>query len=355
MWTTIQKNGVRFVERAFDGKKFSVTLPEDNKQSRKQAALILMEMIDNYERSFDISRFRLSEIFEKYIKDSSATDRSIRNYENAFGKILQLLGDSEVNSLRPVMIREAFLDLPVSKSNRYTILLKMVLSWAYKMDYLENDISRKLVTRTEPGIKADISQKYLEPDELEKVLEFMKRYTEEYLLCKLMVLTGMRVGEAVAIKNDDISKDYIRVDETFDPGANEFTDPKNETSIREIYIQDELRSLLKMIKSEERIKRVAYGIRGCELILCGHDGQPLRINCLNRHLHAAESVVDKKLTSHIFRHTHVSMLAASGMSLDAISRRVGHRSPEITRDIYLHITSKQKEQDNAAIKNIHIL
>ena len=355
MWTAKQKNGVRFIERAFDGKKFSVTLQDDNKQSRKEAALLLMEMIDDYERSLDVSRFRLSEIFEKYIEDSSATERSIRNYESAFGKIIDLLGDVEVNNLRPVIVREAFYELPASKANRYTLLLKMALSWAYRMDYMENDISAKLSIRTGTSTKADISQKYLEADELEAVLEFMRKYTEEYLLCKFMVLTGMRVGEAVAIKNDDISKDYIRVDETYDPGSKKFTDPKNETSARDIYIQDELRSLLKLIRSEERVKRMAYGIRDCDLLLCNHNGTPLNTGSLGRHLHMAESVVDKKLTSHIFRHTHVSMLAASGMSLDAISRRVGHKNTDITRDIYLHITSKQKEQDNAAIKNIHIL
>lgn len=355
MWVINQKKGVRYIERAFDGKKFGVTLPEDNKQNRKEAALILIEMIDEYERTLDIDRLRLSELFERYIKDSSATSRSIRNYENAFSKILDLIGDMEINSLRPVNVREAFYELPASKSNRYILLLKMVLNWAYKMDYLEKDISPKLSVQMKPETKSDISQKYLEPEELETVLEYMRRYPEEYLLCKLMVLTGMRVGEAVSIKNNDISKEYIRVDETYDPETKEFTDPKNDNSVREIYIQDELRSLLKTIRSAERIKRMANGIRGCELILCSSSGEPLSINLLNAHLHKAEALVDKKLTSHIFRHTHVSILAASGMSLDAISRRVGHKNTEITRGIYLHVTAKQKEQDNAAIKNIQIL
>lgn len=356
MWLTKQKKGVRYVERAFDGKKFGVTFPEDTKQNRKEAALILIEMIDEYERSFDLTRLTLSELFERYILDSTATDRSIRNYDNAFKHIIKLIGNIEANELRPVMVKDSFKDLPTSKSNRFVMLLKMVLNWAYKMDYIEKDIAPKLSVQVKPeSKKKDISQKYLEPDEVEKVLDYMKRYPEEYYLCNLMLLTGMRIGEAVAIKHDDISKEYIRVDETYDPDVKEFTDPKNETSNREIFIQEELRDLLKDIRRTEKIRRFGLGISDCDLLLCNSLGEPILISTVNSHLHKAEDLVHKNLTSHIFRHTHISMLAASGLSLDAISRRVGHKNPNITRNIYLHVTSKQKEQDNAAIKKIRLL
>ena len=279
MWLTKQKKGVRYVERAFDGKKFGVTFPEDTKQNRKEAALILIEMIDEYERSFDLTRLTLSELFERYILDSTATDRSIRNYDNAFKHIIKLIGNIEANELRPVMVKDSFKDLPTSKSNRFVMLLKMVLNWAYKMDYIEKDIAPKLSVQVKPeSKKKDISQKYLEPDEVEKVLDYMKRY-----------------------------------------------------------------------------RRFGLGISDCDLLLCNSLGEPILISTVNSHLHKAEDLVHKNLTSHIFRHTHISMLAASGLSLDAISRRVGHKNPNITRNIYLHVTSKQKEQDNAAIKKIRLL
>ena len=49
----------------------------------------------------------------------------------------------------------------------------------------------------------------------------------------------------------------------------------------------------------------------------------------------------KQITSHIFRHTHVSKLAEEGYPLSLITDRVGHSSSEITRKIYLHITKKE--------------
>ena len=43
------------------------------------------------------------------------------------------------------------------------------------------------------------------------------------------------------------------------------------------------------------------------------------------------------------------------MTLDAISRRLGHEDSVITKQIYLHVTQKLKEQEEEQIKNIHIV
>ena len=55
------------------------------------------------------------------------------------------------------------------------------------------------------------------------------------------------------------------------------------------------------------------------------------------------------------RHTHVALMAENGVSLDAISRRLGHENSKITKDIYFHVTKKMKEQDNAQFQKVNIL
>lgn len=52
----------------------------------------------------------------------------------------------------------------------------------------------------------------------------------------------------------------------------------------------------------------------------------------------------KPLSSHIFRHTHISKLAEIGTPIYVIQDRVGHGSSKITQDIYLHVTKKMKEK-----------
>lgn len=71
-------------------------------------------------------------------------------------------------------------------------------------------------------------------------------------------------------------------------------------------------------------------------------GQPMREGKLNTHLREEATPLmnfpNKKLTTHIFRHTHVSILAELGVPLKAIMARVGHSSPKTTLGIYTHVT-----------------
>ena len=73
---------------------------------------------------------------------------------------------------------------------------------------------------------------------------------------------------------------------------------------------------------------------------------PIQINALNAYLRAHKEEMgfdrNRKISTHIFRHTHISKLAEIGVPLHVIQRRVGHASEKITRDIYLHITNKMK-------------
>lgn len=59
--------------------------------------------------------------------------------------------------------------------------------------------------------------------------------------------------------------------------------------------------------------------------------------------------LDKKLTTHTFRHTHVSKLAELGVPLYIIQDRVGHKDAETTREVYLHVTKKAKQKYDDSI------
>lgn len=47
---------------------------------------------------------------------------------------------------------------------------------------------------------------------------------------------------------------------------------------------------------------------------------------------------------HDLGHTHASLLLEQGVSIDTISRRLGHENSVITRKIYLHVTKNLKRK-----------
>lgn len=57
---------------------------------------------------------------------------------------------------------------------------------------------------------------------------------------------------------------------------------------------------------------------------------------------AEKAKISKLLTSHIFRHSHVALLAELGIPLSAAMERVGHTDYKTTLSIYSHVTKSVK-------------
>lgn len=74
-------------------------------------------------------------------------------------------------------------------------------------------------------------------------------------------------------------------------------------------------------------------------------GTPIQTNSFNSALkRAADRIGINKasMSSHIFRHTHVSVLAENNIQLKAIMDRIGHDDEATTNEIYTHVTKKMK-------------
>ncbi|MDI7015617.1 tyrosine-type recombinase/integrase, partial [Klebsiella pneumoniae] len=67
-------------------------------------------------------------------------------------------------------------------------------------------------------------------------------------------------------------------------------------------------------------------------------GNPMQGSRINKRLSsAAESLnINKKVTTHTLRHTHISLLAEMNISLKAIMKRVGHTDEKTTIKVYTH-------------------
>ena len=61
---------------------------------------------------------------------------------------------------------------------------------------------------------------------------------------------------------------------------------------------------------------------------------------------------NKQLSSYIFRHSHISLLAELNIPIKAIMERVGHSDEKTTLQIYTHVTKKQKTNITEKLNNI---
>lgn len=352
MWIQKTKTGYRMYDRyeGMDGKihRASVPMDRDTPQAQRKAREELAKLIAA--KSATVSEMCLKSLVELYLSHKDVKPSTLANYNCAFKMILEALGDVTLDKLTAPYILRQFTQTkkPQTTINRYILILNNMLDWSYQLGYLSERIyikQRKLKEK-----KRDPELEYLEKDELASVLDQLEG-TMYYYACKFLALTGCRFGEMAALTLADLDDKYIHITKAYKI-ENGVSTPKTEHSIRDIYIQPELRVFLSEYYTWRKIRMMEIGVR-TDLLFFGSTGSYLTCQSLEYKLQRCES--SKHLHPHIFRHTHVALLAEQGVSLEAIARRLGHSDSAITRQVYFHVTRKLKDMDEQVLNRVSIL
>lgn len=209
--------------------------------------------------------------------------------------------------------------------------------------------------------------KFFELNELNEFLEAAKKDDDKQVHTIFMTLayTGMRVGELCALKWKDIdfNKKEISIYKTYYNPTNK-TDkytlltPKTKTSKRKIFIDDMLiKELKKHKKYQDEFKLKIPSWYKEDFIftkVLNYPGYPEVIKGIENKMAQLikNNNLEKKITPHGLRHTHASLLAQAGVSLEEIMERLGHKDDSITREIYLHVTQDMKKEASSKFMNL---
>ena len=230
-----------------------------------------------------------------------------------------------------------------------------MLRWAYQNDMCP-ELAGKLKKLPDKSEREKIQDKYLERDELKAFLAGLdEKHWKQ--LTEFLALSGLRIGEAVALTYDDIDVKtrIIHVNKTFAPTTKTVTSPKTADSVRDVYMQNELLRLCRKLLTEAKRKALEHGYNS-NLVFSDIDGNHISYDAYEKYLREnGQRILGRNITSHVMRHTMTSLFAEAGVSLDIISRRLGHHDSKITRDIYYHVTKTQRQKDHEAVRQISIL
>lgn len=341
-------------------RKASITIQKDSKQAIKASEGVLRAKIEALTSRTRESEMKMKELSELFLIHQKRTVRnqSYRRDKFIIPIVTDLIGkDVLVNKLSARHISRQLDNTGKDNVtlNTYMEAIRKMLKWGYRNDYID-DISflSKLKPYMDKGKKERIEDKYLSSDELKKVLDAMKS-TRWKLLTEFLALSGLRIGEALALLDTDVT-DVIVVNKTADTNTFIVTDSaKTDAGNREVYIQPELKETVDKIRAFIRKESFKVGYRS-KLFFPYSNGEPLKYNAYRKYLKEYTlKITGKKLTPHALRHTHVSLLAEQGVPLEVISRRIGHDDSKVTRQIYLHITERQKEKDKQLLSGVRIL
>lgn len=202
--------------------------------------------------------------------------------------------------------------------------------------------------------------KYFEKQELKTFLHAGEKYGlfMDDVIFTLLAYTGIRVGELVALKWDDIDFDKltIRVNKTYYNESNNtvkytLVPPKTERSNRKITIGKTVIEKLKEHKKQQEkfISHLGETYKDKGFIFTNvqhYPGYPITTKLVKNRMTRLliKANLYTKLTPHSLRHTHTSLLAAAGVKLEDIKERLGHFNDEMVRKIYLHVTDPVKRE-----------
>lgn len=361
MWEQKRNGSLYLCERVYEpltghARTVSVKIAKDTSTARKEAQKRLQTKLEKSKPN----RMRLSDLIKLYEAELERTVRESTYARNccSLNTMLGILDDVYLEYLTAGYVRTKLLATG-RKNNSMNELLKRfkaMLMWGYRNDFIERDVADKLTLFRDDTKKDRIADKFLEKEELQKLIETfdIERWA---LTTEFLALTGLRFGECAGLNTEDIGQEYISVTKSWSENFRTLGDPKTKSSIREIYIQPELAEVIKKIRICMMRQKMMFGYKDKGYFLTGADGDRIGYAAYSKQLAIAakKAGIEKHVTPHVLRHTMTSLFAEAGVPLEVISRRLGHDSSELTRSIYLHITKTHKENDNKEVRGVTLL
>lgn len=302
----------------------------------------------------------LKELVDLYVRWQQQHNRAQTAYNADMHcrTLLKLIGDDAIVSrLDEHVVSDALASTNPVTFNERLRRLKSLLRWAYAEGYIADIAYLSKVRRAKaPSTRVRDAEKYLEHDEIATIFVAMDGQPRWQYLTRLLILTGCRVGEALALTIDDIEGDTIRIDKTLNPnGGGLQMQTKTDASTRSISVQDELRELLDELDSWREQQQELHG-HASRILIPAPDGGHCSYAAYCKYLRElSERTIGRRITPHALRHTHTALLAEAGMSLDSISRRLGHADSKITREVYMHVTERMRERDAEQLRSIRLI
>lgn len=347
-----------------DTRKVSITLNSNSTYARKQASIELQNKIKNVIKQLHLDpNITMYEVAHLWLEHTEPTVKIATHINHTLHvkKIFTYINTSiPLVKVTPIMLENMIHNVYYKEELSYyyakSILttVRAIFRHAKRRRIIQDiheiediSIKKKPFTHTEIAKKQN---KFLDAVELKSVLaQLTKLAPRVALLIEFMSLTGLRIGELLALRycDYDEKKATININGTLQYFYKNGSDikrgtPKNIYSVRDVTLDARCVKILNSIITDN--KRQSLWFKGYEeqgYIFTAKRGNPYDMQYINKLLKQVH-IEGKHLTTHIFRHTHISILAELGIPLKAIMQRVGHNDPATTLSIYTHVTQHMK-------------
>jgi len=227
----------------------------------------------------------------------------------------------------------------------YTLISSSLIS-ATKKDIIPKNVA--MLADNKPKVKRKQVSVW-DTHEVKSFLDFTKEFgTRYYITYHLALMTGMRQGEILGLRWQDIDfeRNIITVRQSLDHDGKDFGPPKTESSIRSITIDpktsEALKSHQQLVEHDRSLASELYA--EYDLVAPTNSGKPCSPRYLDKLFDRLKELSGMRhITFHDLRHTHASLLLKNNVHPKVVSERLGHSSIQITLDLYSHLFPNMQE------------
>ena len=361
----------RYYEKFYDEseekwKQASVTLTSKTRQTQGQAKRELDSKIEKKLtkcklRSRKNKQYTFNEVLDEYLlfRKQELKDSSFYVYKGILNNLFKEILDKKFNEVSSSYFQNKIMssNSSISYKRSQKGYANLFFKYAMKIGYTNfNLIDGVQLPRDKKTIELIEKKrcKFLSRDEFHKFKEsFGKSRCQirmNYLI-EFMYLTGLRIGEALALmwENVDLEKKMIDIRHTIDYSSASLKDfkitaPKTSNSYRKISINSRCIEII----NEMKILNEDFNLNAKKFIFLNSQGRLINHNLLNIYikkigvLSGLKGKNPRDFSSHMFRHSHISLLTELGIPVKAIMSRVGHINEKTTIQIYTHVTKNME-------------
>lgn len=280
---------------------------------------------------------------------------TINNYKRLLKNILPLLGNYKLSKITPAMLDNMYQKLRKGQKGKtlsynsmydYYKLINAMYNQALKWEFIDKN----------PNLKAHKPKKELIERKfynLEQVNELISCLNNECIKYKALIMlaldSGARRGEISALRWSDLNFETrtLKIDNSLKviKGVVDEKKAKTNSSNRVIFLSEETISVMKEYKEwqDNYIKELGSKWKGTDRIFTAENGEHMNPStCYKVFTKITKKYGLEHIRFHDIRHTSASLMISQGVSLKAVSERLGHASINITSDIYTHTFENDK-------------
>ena len=321
-------------------------------------AIIESESIESLEDIFD-------EVLERKLQNADIKPATYSRYRQVFARHFKATG-WDAKDIREITV-EQFTDFIEDEVGRCQLdskglsnlkgIVKLILKRAKRrhlIDFTYSTVFDDLDVRTTKKVHTAEDQIFTvkELPELIRYLSAPENRTVHHLVLLFMVLSGIRVGEAVALSFDDFINDTAAVIHRTETKYKvdgkyhyELSDaPKTQAGFRTVFIPQEYTWVVKELR---KLRPFA------EFLATNEHGERMTTNCLRQRLYRVCNKLhfENRKSTHKLRKTFCSIVLDAGFDQNLITAVMGHTDIRTSESFY-HYDRKTDEMKQNMMDNI---